>query len=93
MAWPRLPGTPGAPWCCDRLRQPRHCDKQPLNLTVISAYPSLNANVEHAQGTTILQYVDAEHGMWANLGFEALFVAAFFLLAFLGLTFVKHSKR
>ncbi len=33
------------------------------------------------------------YNKWAFVGYEAIFIVVFFLLAWLALTFIKHQKR
>lgn len=33
------------------------------------------------------------YSKWAFVGYEAIFIVVFFLLAWLALTFIKHQKR
>ncbi|KAK9831908.1 hypothetical protein WJX81_008083 [Elliptochloris bilobata] len=51
------------------------------------------ANNHPFQGASILEFYDFPHDKWVNLGLESLFLIAFFVLALLGLTFLRHSKR
>ncbi|CAL8464553.1 g4088 [Coccomyxa elongata] len=44
-------------------------------------------------GKPILEFYDINYSKWANLGFESIFFLGFFVLAWLALSFCKHSRR
>lgn len=69
------------------------CHAALLSTWKILATLAIVESCDCLQGTTLLDFYGFQYTKWINLGFESLFLPAFFIVAILGLTFLKHSKR